>query len=679
MRSSGKGTGHAGEGVGAGKKARGRGAGTERPPTERGAPWAATLRVHEGRVSAHPSRPPSPSRRSSGSVVGPPRGVLPGRAGISAPVREARGGRELRLPLAPPPRPLPAAAARAGVAEREEERHGEEGEGGAGRRGGGRSGGRPRRLAQPTLRGPRLHSPAWSFPPHTPRDLSVLPSSPGETPVYVPNPVNSQPLLRPQRLHIPTPAPCAGEGGWTLAKHRIRFCKHLLRALQVPGTVPGAGGSETSKAGILNLTDSSRGGGPVRRARATLCNNARCWERFIGARGPGGAEEAERRRRAGYGTLVGPKEISGFVGDTVSLQCTYGEALKTHRKYWCRKIGYLIARCSGTVFSGEYGQEGRVSVHDSPWELRFKVILRNLTLEDEGQYFCGIQRLGLDDSFSVSLHVFPASPGLHLTVSTAKLGKTGAEASPSAGTFPSEHPATSPHAGASAFARTTPHPATSPHAGASAFARTTPHPATSPHAGASAFPRTTPHPATSPHAGASAFARTTPHSATSPHAGTTPHPATSPPAGISRPTTQLDSTSAKDTSLVRRSSTAKSGTSIPMTRILAPVLVLLALLLATGLAALGSWVLQRRKEGERAALTGSVFQPLESSWVPEYTAINPAGPTGPPASPNTEIRCLSQASEEDGACLRDPEGDVTPGPPLPVSGEGPGLSEFISG
>ncbi|XP_047614701.1 CMRF35-like molecule 9 isoform X3 [Phacochoerus africanus] len=294
----------------------------------------------------------------------------------------------------------------------------------------------------------------------------------------------------------------------------------------------------------------------------------------------------------GYGTLVGPKEISGFVGDTVSLQCTYGEALKTHRKYWCRKIGYLIARCSGTVFSGGYGQDGRVSVHDSPRELRFKVILRNLTLEDEGQYFCGIQRLGLDDSFSVSLHIFP---------------------------------------------------------------------------------------------GASAFARSTPHPATSPYAGTTPHPATSPPAGISRPTTQLDSTSAKDTSLVRRSSTVKSGTSIPMTRILAPVLVLLALLLATGLAALGSWVLQRRKEAQLTAETERKeklqlsHSPLKSSWVPEYTTINPAGPTGPPASPNTEIRCLSQASEEDGACLRDPEGDVTPGPPLPVSGEGPGLSEFISG
>lgn len=122
-----------------------------------------------------------------------------------------------------------------------------------------------------------------------------------------------------------------------------------------------------------------------------------------------------------------------------------------------------------------------------------------------------------------------------------------------------------------------------------------------------------------------------------------------------------------------------------MTRILAPVLVLLALLLATGLATLGSWVLQRRKEAQLTAETERKeklqlsHSPLESSWVPEYTAINPAGPTGPPASPNTEIRCLSQASEEDGACLRDPEGDVTPGPPLPVSREGPGLSEFISG
>ncbi|XP_029068442.1 CMRF35-like molecule 9 isoform X4 [Monodon monoceros] len=193
----------------------------------------------------------------------------------------------------------------------------------------------------------------------------------------------------------------------------------------------------------------------------------------------------------GYGALEGPKEISGFEGDTVSLQCTYGEELKKYRKYWCRESGFLISRCSGTVYSGEYGQEGRVSVHDNPRQLRFEVTLRNLTLKDVGQYWCGVKRVGFDKTFSVSLLVFPAT--------TAKLGKTGAEASPFTGTSPSEHAATSPYAG------TSPHPATSP------------------------------------------FARTS------------PHPATSPPAGISRQATRLDSTSTEDTGFVPIRSSSKTS------------------------------------------------------------------------------------------------------------------------
>ncbi|KAI4566727.1 hypothetical protein MJG53_015404 [Ovis ammon polii x Ovis aries] len=110
----------------------------------------------------------------------------------------------------------------------------------------------------------------------------------------------------------------------------------------------------------------------------------------------------------GYGSVVDPKEISGFEGDTVSLQCTYGEELKKHQKYWCREAGLFISRCTGTVFSGEYGQEGRVSVHDNPRENRFTVILRNLTLKDTGKYWCGVKKLGFDKTMSVSLLVFPA-------------------------------------------------------------------------------------------------------------------------------------------------------------------------------------------------------------------------------------------------------------------------------
>ncbi|XP_070335792.1 CMRF35-like molecule 9 isoform X1 [Odocoileus virginianus] len=264
----------------------------------------------------------------------------------------------------------------------------------------------------------------------------------------------------------------------------------------------------------------------------------------------------------GYGSVVDPKEISGFEGDTVSLQCTYGEELKKNPKYWCREAGIFISRCTETVFSGGYGQEGRVSVHDNPWENRFTVILRNLTLKDMGKYWCGVKRLGFDKTISVSLLVFPGT---------------------------SLHPATSPFTGTSL------HPAASP------FAKISPHPATSPYAGASLHP------------------------ATSPYARTSPHPATSPPAGISQPVTQLDSTSTKDPSFVP-SSSSKSRVSIPLIRILAPVLVLLALLLATGLAALGSFVFQWREKAQLASETQKKDKVHLSHLVPAVVCFWPKAP-----------------------------------------------------
>ncbi|XP_070245994.1 CMRF35-like molecule 9 isoform X1 [Bos mutus] len=288
----------------------------------------------------------------------------------------------------------------------------------------------------------------------------------------------------------------------------------------------------------------------------------------------------------GYGSVVNPKEISGFEGDTVSLQCTYEEELKKHQKYWCREAGLFISRCTGTVFSGEYGQEGRVSVHDNPRENRFTVILRNLTLKDRGKYLCGVKRLGFDKTMSVSLLVFPGT---------------------------SLHSATSP------FARISPHPATSPYAGASL------------------------HPAVSP------FARISPHPATSPYAGTSLHPATSPPAGISQPATQLDSTSTEDTSFVP-SSSSKSRVSIPLIRILAPVLVLLALLLATGLAALGNYMFQRREKAQLASETQK----------------------------KDKVHLSHLTSEDDEASWQDPKGDMTPASTLPMSGDEPGFSKFSS-
>ncbi|XP_017536395.1 CMRF35-like molecule 9 isoform X5 [Manis javanica] len=238
----------------------------------------------------------------------------------------------------------------------------------------------------------------------------------------------------------------------------------------------------------------------------------------------------------GCRALMGPKEIRGFEGDTVSLQCIYKEELRTYKKYWCRRRGFLFSRCSGAIYvegDGQERTEGRVSIQDRPQELTLKVTLRNLTLQDAGNYFCGVKKLGPDETFMVSLLIFPASPGLHATVTTAQQGKTGAEASPFAGTSLHWHAGTSPHIGTSPSAETSPHEANSPHA------------------------------------------------------------------GTSRPASPLDPTSAGDAGVVP-SSSSKSRVHVPMIRILAPVLVLLTLLLAAGLAALGSCVFRWRKEAQLA-------------------------------------------------------------------------------
>ncbi|KAM5213061.1 CMRF35-like molecule 9 isoform 4-T4 [Hipposideros larvatus] len=315
----------------------------------------------------------------------------------------------------------------------------------------------------------------------------------------------------------------------------------------------------------------------------------------------------------GYGALVGPKEIRAFEGDTVSLQCTYGEELRKKKKYWCRKTGLLVQRCSGAIYTedGQEKTEGRVSIQDRPQELMFSVTLRKLTLQDTGKYLCGVTILGLDKIFAVSLIVLPGPccPPSH-TPSFQPLATTSLQTK------------------------------------AKAWQTQLPE------------------------------LRTSPHTATSPHAGT------------SSPARHLDSTSTEDTRLVPSSSNSKSRKSLSMVRILAPVLVLLSLLLATGLTALVRYMFQWRKKAQLAMQTQKNEKvhlshlPLGNSLVPEYAVINLAAPTGPcaslksSASPYTEIQCLSQPSEEEEASFQDAERDMSPRPP-PHMCEELSFSKFI--
>ncbi|XP_042529664.1 CMRF35-like molecule 9 isoform X2 [Dipodomys spectabilis] len=332
---------------------------------------------------------------------------------------------------------------------------------------------------------------------------------------------------------------------------------------------------------------------------------------------------------SGNGAMKGPKEISGFEGDTLAVRCTYSQEWIKHGKYWCKQGGLLISRCSNTIYTrgDQEVTQDRLSIRDSPQELAFTVTVKHLTLEDTGKYWCGVNILGPDKIFEVTLIVFPVSSDLRPTITTVKQGKTGIEATPSTGVAP-KWPATP-----------SPYPGTSPQA------------------------------------------ETSPHTTTSPHAGS------------SHPAILVDSTTAEDTNPVPSGSRSKHSVTIPMVRKLAPVLVILSLLLATGLIAFGSHIFQWRKKAQLAMETQKneqkdekVYLPgsaLGNGWAPEDAMISLAGPIRPDdkpepsASPCKEIQSLRQTTEEEEAPSEDPKGNMILAPALQMSQEEPDFSEFI--
>ncbi|XP_005070134.1 CMRF35-like molecule 9 isoform X4 [Mesocricetus auratus] len=312
----------------------------------------------------------------------------------------------------------------------------------------------------------------------------------------------------------------------------------------------------------------------------------------------------------GYEALKGPREISGFEGDSVSLQCTYEKKVRTHRKYWCREGGFMLSRCSDIVYSSQNQEvaRGRMSIRDTPRELSMTVTMRDLTLEDSGKYWCGIDRLGLDESFEVSLTVFPGKRDSPIPTGTC------CPSSPN----PSSPPLTATR---------------------------------------SLQPK------------AKAWQTRVPELRSS------------------RPVIWPSPTTAKDS---KASSVSKFSVSIPMVRMMAPVWVLLSLLLAAGLIAFSSHMLQWRRKAWLATETQrneKVHLPASlpgNSWVPEDAMINLAAPPEYLGNPklsavlSTETQHLGQTTEEEATPPLNTEEDTMAAPPLQISAEGLAFSEFIS-
>ncbi|XP_010186368.1 PREDICTED: CMRF35-like molecule 6, partial [Mesitornis unicolor] len=107
----------------------------------------------------------------------------------------------------------------------------------------------------------------------------------------------------------------------------------------------------------------------------------------------------------------GPTTVKGFLGESLSVTCSYQRGQEMKRKFWCYPA--LISTCTDDiVVTSEQepkAQQGRFSIEDNRTQRVFTVTVKDLTEEDTGIYRCGV-RTGFgwrDDSAEVKVIVSP--------------------------------------------------------------------------------------------------------------------------------------------------------------------------------------------------------------------------------------------------------------------------------
>ncbi|XP_045565646.1 CMRF35-like molecule 2 [Salmo salar] len=94
-------------------------------------------------------------------------------------------------------------------------------------------------------------------------------------------------------------------------------------------------------------------------------------------------------------------KVTGYSGGTVIIYCHYYTEERSHEKYFC--VGQYSWRCKDIIRTGlknTWVHRGRFSLYDNTGGNYFKVIIRQLTRQDEGTYWCGVDKPTIPDSYT---------------------------------------------------------------------------------------------------------------------------------------------------------------------------------------------------------------------------------------------------------------------------------------
>uniref|UniRef100_A0A4W5PV84 Immunoglobulin domain-containing protein n=1 Tax=Hucho hucho TaxID=62062 RepID=A0A4W5PV84_9TELE len=101
-------------------------------------------------------------------------------------------------------------------------------------------------------------------------------------------------------------------------------------------------------------------------------------------------------------------KVTGYSGGTVIIYCHYSIEDRSHEKYFCKGPKWTSScdKNITTLRKNTWQHSGRFSLYDNTGGNYFKVIIRQLTRQDDGTYWCGVDKPNIPDSYTeVELNV----------------------------------------------------------------------------------------------------------------------------------------------------------------------------------------------------------------------------------------------------------------------------------
>uniref|UniRef100_A0A8C1HLR3 Ig-like domain-containing protein n=1 Tax=Cyprinus carpio carpio TaxID=630221 RepID=A0A8C1HLR3_CYPCA len=127
--------------------------------------------------------------------------------------------------------------------------------------------------------------------------------------------------------------------------------------------------------------------------------------------------------------VVSSISVRGYSGGGVNITCRYDREYTDNAKYFCRGEWLTCSDLIRTETKDKWVDSGRFSLFVDTRAAVFTVTFRNLSEQDSGTYWCGVEKPGLDPYTEVNLKVVTDVPNTTSSSSTSVF-KPSASVSP---------------------------------------------------------------------------------------------------------------------------------------------------------------------------------------------------------------------------------------------------------